>query len=173
MQKKYISYILAGLGLIIAGLLAYFITGFFVKPKTVTIDTTKGLASQKVKDLQPTEISITSFKTYIEVTFNTASKTFAYVYITFDPEEKFTDVLKLLKEGEAQSYAGMWYKQQESTPSTKHTVHIPLKDLPAGKANAYMYLLLEWGNYYIPYGEQTSPVTGPLTAWTISLNNNK
>lgn len=169
MQKNSVVYLLALVGLIAAGGLAYFITGFIVKPKTVTIDTTKGLETTKVKDLQPTEVSITTFKTFIEITFSTAEKTFAYAYITFKPDEKITDVLKAVKRGESDTYSGIWYKQQEVNPSTKHTIHINLKDLPTDKNKGYLYILLEWKDYYIPYGEQTSPVTGPLTAWTINI----
>ncbi len=174
MQKKIVLYISAFLGLIILFFAGYFITGLFVKPKTLTISKAPEITTDQVKKLMPQDVTITNFSDHIEIAFTTAEPSLAYAFITYDPAITFTKVLSSLKTpgasgAEQANVKSLWVKEVNTNPAEEHKIIVPLTDLDANYDKAYMYLLIKWNKFYIPYGEQTSLASGPLTAWLLNL----
>jgi len=161
--------------LVVAGLAAYIIAGYLIKPEIeistnkVDKDTNK-VTLEIVKELTPQNVQFSEYDDKFVLSFDTAKPTRAYAYVTPERNENFLQVVRDFSNG--LPVAGKWFFEQSETETTTHQIVLPLAELPkpTDPTNSlYVYILIKYKDVYIPYGQQTSLSSGPLEPWVITI----
>ncbi len=170
--RKYLFIIGAILSIILTGILAYYLSGGFIKSQVIKVEQDAQrqdikISLQQVKDLKPDQVRIEQNDWGYTISFSTSKPAKAHLYITPDAHEDFVQAVKDFANGLGVS--GQWYHEKDAV--SNHTFQIKTDTLPKpqDENTLYMYILIETESGYIPYGKETSLESGPLEPWIITL----
>ena len=170
--RKYLLIIAAILSIIFAGVLAYYLSGGFIKSQVIKVEESTQrqeikISLQQVKDLKPDQVRIEQNDQGYTISFTTSKPTTAHLYITPDAHENFIQAVKDFANG--LKVSGQWYHEKNAV--SNHTFQLKTDTLPKPRDEntLYMYILIEADSGYIPYGKETSLESGPLEPWIITL----
>lgn len=118
-----------------------------------------------LKNLEPQNMQTTFEENEIILSFETVDPLGSTVYVTTDDQEQIDQAMKDYRNGIP--VAGRWFTiATPDAPTTTHLVRIP-KSMLSSDGSVYYYVLLRYGDYWLPYGEGMDYENGPYSPYVI------
>lgn len=166
--------VLATISLVLFGLGSYAASKqIFPDPKATTNTTATPTSSvggvapsvSDVKRVEPKSITFKKNGDDTVITFETAEKVGATVYVTSSKSERILQTMKDRRNGVPN--IGNWFEATANNqPAATHSVRIP-KEAMAKTGNTFFYILISYKAYWIPYGGTMDYTNGPSEPYII------